>query len=210
MNRWGAALLIAAIGPGCDAGQRADPEFRPRIRQPTYAEASGPVIRIDEAHHNVVATRGRYAPFVATLRADGYVVEPLRVELSPASLADVRLLVIGNALHARNVKDWSLPAPSAFTPAEIRAVHEWVMQGGALLLLVDHMPFPGAAADLAAAFGIEFLNGYVEDPETWAPTVFRRDDGTLVAHPVTDGIEQLDRVDAVSAEPSVSLSWSSE
>jgi hypothetical protein len=125
-------------------------------------------------------------------------VRPFRAAFSSAALADVRLLVIGNPLHSRNVKDWSLPTPSAFAPTEIRAVHAWVLQGGALLLLADHMPFAGAAADLAAAFGVEFLNGFVEDPETWDPVVFRRAEGTLTDHPVTYGLEPLDRVNAVA------------
>jgi hypothetical protein len=156
------------------------------------------VVWIDEAYHNIVATAGRYAPFVATLRADGYRVAALRSAFTADALADARLLVVGNPLHASNVDDWSLPTPSAFSPAEVRAVHDWVRQGGGLLLLVDHMPFPGAAAELAAAFGIEFLNGFVEDPETWDPVVFRRDDGTLRDHAVIRGFASGGRVDSVA------------
>jgi hypothetical protein len=187
-------LLIAIALLGCHSGQRADPAFRPLIENPTYAPGEGPVIWIDEAHHNVVATTGRYRPFVASLVADGYEVKPFRSQFSSISLREVDLLVIGNPLHPRNLNDWSLPAPSAFTPAEIRALYEWVNRGGALFLLVDHMPFPGAAGDLAKEFGMEFLNGYVEDPETWDPIVFRRSEGTLVNHPVTDGGSTVDAV----------------
>jgi len=57
--RWCATLLIIGGVLGCDSGQRADPAFRPVIRQPTYTEGSGPVIWIDEPHHNIVATTGR-------------------------------------------------------------------------------------------------------------------------------------------------------
>jgi hypothetical protein len=74
-------------------------------------------------------------------------------------LKGVDVLVISNALHERNVKDWSLPNPSAFTQDEIAVLHKWVEQGGSLFLIVDHMPFPGAASDLAKAFGTEFRNG---------------------------------------------------
>jgi hypothetical protein len=35
-----------------------------------------------------------------------------------------------------------------------------VEKGGSLFLIADHMPFPGAASDLAKAFGVEFSNGY--------------------------------------------------
>lgn len=191
-------LLIGGAVLGCESGQRADPAFKPLIREPTDAVGAGPVIWIDERHNNIVATTGRYRPFVASLMADGYVVKPFCDEFASRSLDEVGVLVIGNPLHPRNLDDWSLPAPSAFSPTEIRALFDWVTEGGALLLLVDHMPFPGAAGDLARAFGMEFLNGYVEDPETWEPIVFRRVDGTLVSHPVTDGGSTTDRVDAVA------------
>lgn len=191
-------LLIGGAVLGCESGQRADPAFKPLIREPTHAVGSGPVIWIDERHNNIVATTGRYRPFVASLTADGYVVKPFRDEFASTTLDELGVLVIGNPLHPRNDDDWSLPAPSAFSPTEIRALFDWVTEGGALLLLVDHMPFPGAAGDLARAFGMEFLNGYVEDPETWEPIVFRRVEGTLVSHPVTDGGSTTDRVDAVA------------
>lgn len=191
-------IVVGVAVLGCASGQRADPAFRPAIAEPTHALGSGPIIRVDEAHHNIVATTGRYRPFVASLEADGYVVRPFREEFSSTSLAEVRVLVIGNPLHRSNLDDWSLPAPSAFAPPEVDAVLEWVVRGGSLLLLVDHMPFPGAAGDLAEAFGLEFLNGYVEDPETWGPIVFQRDDGTLGSHPITDGGSTADRVDVVA------------
>lgn len=194
----GFVLLLPLFVSGCGSGQRADPAFRPLVRDPTHAKGAGPVIWIDEAHNNVVATAGRYAPFVAALRADGYVVSPFRETFSASTLSDAKFLVIGNPLHARNIDDWSLPAPSAFTPSEVRAVHDWVTGGGSLLLLVDHMPFPGAAGDLAAAFGLRFLNGYVEDPATWEPIVFHRDDGTLRSHAVTNGASADHRVTAVA------------
>lgn len=191
-------LLVGSAVLGCESGQRADPAFEPLIREPTHAPGAGPVIWIDEGHHNIVTTTGRYRPFGGSLAADGYVVKPFRAPFSLASLGEVGVLVIGNPLHPSNRDDWSLPTPSAFTPAEIHALFEWVNQGGALLLLVDHMPFPGASGELARAFGVEFLNGYVEDPQTWDPIVFRRVEGTLGSHPVTDGGSTTDRVDAVA------------
>lgn len=68
--------------------------------------------------------------------------------------------MISNPLHERNIRDWSLPTPSAFTKEEIAALKNWVERGGSLLLIADHMPFPGAAGDLAKAFEVEFSNGY--------------------------------------------------
>ncbi|NIQ57151.1 MAG: hypothetical protein GWN71_28375, partial [Gammaproteobacteria bacterium] len=75
------------------------------------------------------------------------------------------LLVISNALDSSNVNDWRRPIRPAFTEAEIEAVRAWVEDGGALLLIADHMPFPGAAAGLAAAFGVTFNDGFAFDPD---------------------------------------------
>ena len=79
---------------------------------------------------------------------------------SKDSLAEAQVLVIANSLAEANVKKWKLPTPSAFGDDEVAAIVEWVEGGGSLLLIADHMPFPGATADLAEAFGIFFSNGF--------------------------------------------------
>ncbi len=82
---------------------------------------------IDEAHHNFHTAEGRYAPFAKLLRRDGYRVEAWRTPFG--ALRGVDVLVISNALHKRNEKDWSLPTPSAFTTEEIGVVRSWVESG---------------------------------------------------------------------------------
>ena len=133
------SLLLGALAimASCSPSQQVDTAYRPPIPNPTHELGRGPVIWIDQAHNNIVTAEpsSRYTPFVAALRADGYVVRRLRSSFTPPTLNSVRVLVIGNALHSRNVNDWSLPTPSAFTADEIRAVHRWVFEGGRLLLL---------------------------------------------------------------------------
>ncbi|MEM7476174.1 MAG: hypothetical protein AAF483_14360, partial [Planctomycetota bacterium] len=80
---------------------------------------------------------------------------------SKESLQGLQLLVIANAIARENEKKWILPTPSAFTDAEIQAVRDWVAGGGSLMLIADHMPFPGAAEKLAKEFGVtEWRNGF--------------------------------------------------
>ncbi|MGQ0714649.1 MAG: DUF4350 domain-containing protein [Gemmatimonadaceae bacterium] len=148
------ALVAARVGA---AQQLPDTAFNPRIAQPSYAEGRGPVILIDEAHENFHTAGGRYLAFARLLRRDGYVVRPNTVRLTRAALEGARVLVIANALHERNRDDWDLPTPSAFTAEEVAAMREWVAGGGSLLLIADHMPFPGAVDHLAAAFGVFFI-----------------------------------------------------
>jgi hypothetical protein len=142
---------------------------------------------------------GRYAPFARLLRADGYVVEPLRAPLSAESLRRARVLVIANAMADRNAGgDWTLPTPGAFTAAEVTAVRRWVEAGGALLLIADHMPFGGAAEDLAAAFGAFITNGYATDDTCAADEFhFSRANGLLADHPITRGRDATERVTEV-------------
>lgn len=165
---------------------------------PAYARGAGPVVLVDEAHANFHTIGGRYGPFRRLLEADGYVVRANRAPFSAESLRGASVLVIANALHPDNAASWRLPTPSAFTAAEVAAVHEWVQGGGALVLIADHMPFPGAAGPLAAAFGVDFRNGFAFDStERNGRTVFRRSDGTLASHPVTQGRGAAERIDSI-------------
>ena len=176
----------------------ADTAYAPPIERPTFASGEGPLVLIDEAHHNFHTAGGRYWAFADLLRRDGYVVEASADPFTDETLARARVLVIANALADRNVEDWSLPTPSAFTPAEIEAVARWVAGGGSLLLIADHMPIAGNAEALAAAFGLRFQNGFAFDSANGeGKAVFRRSDGGLREHPITDGRSGETAVDSV-------------
>jgi len=191
------SLLLVLYG--CvQAQQIGDPDFDPRIDNPAYPAGKGPTVLIDEAHNNFHTAEGRYRPFAELLRKDGYRVTAFEGKLTPNSLQNGDILVIANALHKSNVESWALPTPSAFTKKEISAVEEWVRNGGALLLIADHMPFPGAANDLAAAFGFIFNNGFAHAPSKGGQgTRFSREDGSLRDHQVTRGSAPDEKIDFV-------------
>ncbi|HJU68236.1 MAG TPA: DUF4350 domain-containing protein [Gemmatimonadaceae bacterium] len=192
--------VAIAIALPAAAQQVSDTSFNPRITQPAYAEGRGPVVLIDEAHENFHTAEGRYLAFARLLRRDGYVVRSNKARLTKAALDGARILVIANALHERNRDDWDLPTPSAFTPEEITAIREWVAAGGSLLLIADHMPFPGAVDHLAAAFGIFFVNGFAQDStKEDGSLVFRRTTGSLGAHAIVNGRSPAERVDSVTS-----------
>ncbi|UCC99669.1 MAG: hypothetical protein JSW66_07240, partial [Phycisphaerales bacterium] len=193
-----ACCLCLVLCLSCNSEQQlGDTSFVPHIEKPTFDIGRGPVVKIDEAHHNFHTMNGRYFAFAEVLRRDGYQVEPNTSEFNLDSLRSCSILVIANALNIRNTEDWSLPTPSAFTDDEIEIVRQWIENGGALFLIADHMPFPGAAEKLAAAFGFEFSNGFALDTLKEGPDVFRRSDGSLRAHEITDGKEPSGRVDSV-------------
>jgi uncharacterized protein (DUF2249 family) len=194
-----AVLVTSALGaPRAGAQQVADTSFRPPIPDPAYRTGRGPVVMLDEAHFNFHTAEGRYKPFAELLRRDGYVVKSSRLKFSRASLRGGRILVIANPLAERNRTDWSLPTPSAFSEEEVEAVRVWVKGGGSLLLIADHMPFPGAAGTLASAFGVRFSNGYAMDEKGQGPMLFKLSDGSLREHQITRGRAAAERVTTVA------------
>ena len=69
-----------------------------------------------------------------------------------------------------------------------RLLTDWVMDGGSLFIITDHMPDPAAVAELAAAFGIWVNNGYAFrglPPGRAEPLIFQKEIGTLADHPLT-------------------------
>ena len=173
------------------AQQAVDTSFHPRVERATYPAGAGPLVLFDAAHNSMHSVDRSFRPFAELLRLDGYRVEPLGTKLTADSLARADILVMVNVLAAGNVGNWKLPTPSAHTPEEIEAVRRWVNDGGSLLLVADHMPFPGATRELAREFGFDFVNNFAIDTATWDPIVFRRNDGSLNAHAITDGIDSI-------------------
>ena len=191
------AVLLPLLAGGAVAQQVPDTDFAPPIPRPAFPEGEGPIVLVDAAHNNFHTADGRYSAFAALLRRDGFVVESSDQPFTRASLARAAVLVIANAIADENVQDWVLPTPSAFSPAEIEAVEEWVAGGGALLLIADHMPIAGNAEALAAVFGLRFYNGFAFDEDGGGQSVFSRARGSLRAHPITDGRTGEARVDSV-------------
>lgn len=186
-------LLIILIFPGWLFSQQIpDTTFNPIIRNPEYKNGKGSLIFIDEGHHNFHTKEGRYLPFARLLEKDGYVVKGYKGEFTKEKLDAGKILVIANALNKVNVDNWSLPTPSAFTEDEIKIAAKWVHDGGCLFLIADHMPWPGAAAKLAAVFGFKFYNGFNFDVIN--PAYFRASDGTIVKNIITLGRDSSETV----------------
>ena len=191
-------LITHFLIQNVNAQQIADTTFNPTIENPAYKVDQGPVIFIDEAHHNFHTMGGRYQGFAKLLLKDGYQLKPFKEKFTDAGLEKGKILVISNALHERNIEDWSLPTPAAFTKEEIKTVNQWVKNGGSLFVIADHMPFPGAAADLAGSFGFKFYNGFALDTtKRGGIDMFYRDKGTVKDNAITNGKNKTERIDSV-------------
>ena len=91
------SLALTAAAPALAQQQMVDPDFRPVVERPAWAEGQGPVVVIDEAHANFHRMEGQYAPFAALLRADGYRVMAGTKAFDAGGLEGVEVLVIANA-----------------------------------------------------------------------------------------------------------------
>ena len=204
MRRFALAFGLFALSlatPVLAQQQMTDPDFRPEVARPAYA-ADGPVVVIDGAHANFHTADGRYAPFAALLRADGYRVRGGTSAFDAGGLDGVDVLVIANA--------GPVDGGSPFTASEIAAVEAWVRGGGRLLLIADHAPFGAAAADLAARFGVGMGQGWTFEPADNAngltsQLVYSRENGRLGDHAITRGRDADEAIAAVTAFTGQSL-----
>lgn len=187
-------LVCSLLSSAVFAQQVPDSAFMYRAGAPAYAQGKGPVVVLDEAHFNFHTLGGRYYAFGRVLTGDGYVLRPGTEPFTRTSLKDARILVMANALP--DTGEWNLPTASAVTPDECTAVKQWVSEGGSLFLIADHMPFGGAAADLGAAFGFNWVNGFAFRKDE-GREVFSRKTGNLLPNAVTDGAGPAERIDSI-------------
>lgn len=155
---------------------------------------------MDVAHNNFQSaerTPGGFKPFAKLLRGDGYRVRESSQKFTAEMLADCDILVIASATGDDNLRDWAFPHPSAFTRREIEALYQWIRNGGGLLLITDHAPIPGAAADLGTMLGVVALDGYAQLRQAPKPDVFSREDGNLAGHAIFRGRSESERVESV-------------
>lgn len=184
-------LLILFI-PCFSMGQQlADSDFDYPIEAPLFEQGKGPVVAIDQGHNNFHTLNGRYAPFARLLTKDGFRLTSLDGKLDIKKLSQIDILVISNPIHQSNLGNWVLPNPSAYTQTEIDALKNWVRKGGRLFLIADHMPFGGAAANLAEAFGFSFTNGFARFPTQQGFDTFQKTNKTILSHTVTEGVGQV-------------------
>jgi len=192
-------LLIVLILPNWSFSQQvADTLYSPKIQNSVYEPGEGPIVFIDEGHHNFHTKNGRYKAFSNLLERDGYKVKEYKGKFNENNLSEGKILVISNALNEINVEDWVLPNPSAFSKTEIEVVKKWVNAGGSLFLIADHMPMAGAAKDLAMMFEFEFTNGFVFDTINRGPAYFNLKEKTLTESIITKGRDSSESVDQIA------------
>jgi hypothetical protein len=192
--------IFCTLSGMLNAQQVGDSTYLPPILVPEYEAAEGPVVFIDEGHHNFHTKEGRYKAFATLLERDGYNVRPYIDTFTPDKLAKGEILVISNALNEKNVENWFVPTYSAFSDTEIQVLKQWVLDGGSLFLIADHMPMGGAAKKLAAAFNFKFTDGFAMEAKTEGKRgYFSRKNKSLEENSITNGRRESERVQEVTS-----------
>lgn len=195
MKRTITFVIVSCITFNLLAQQVPDSSFQYTPKKAAYKKGGGPVVYIDEAHNNFHTLSTRYYTFGEVIKNDGYRVAPFTQKFTAESLKDCEILVIANA--RADTLAWELPTPSAFTKEEAASLKKWVEDGGALFLIADHMPCPGAARLIGKSFGINLYNGYALSRKD-GPETFTRAAGTLKDNIITNGRNTSERVDSIT------------
>lgn len=199
---WALAGLLGLSGAAMAQEQVGDRDWRPRVEQPAFA-ADGPIILVDQGHGSEQRLEGRFRAFAYLAKVDGFRIEASRTPFDAAdALASVSVLVIANPARPEG----SPEGTSAFSPAEIGAIAEWVANGGALLLAADHSPHGAAAEALAARFGVKMGRGYafqIAGQAVSANLIYPRP--AMADHPIIDGRTPAESVNLVQTFTGQSL-----
>jgi hypothetical protein len=193
-------FCLVSISGYTEHSQIPDEYWTPAVSNPVFPQGDGPIVLVDAAHGNFHTIDGRFRAFSDLLQLDGYRVLSATSTVTPGFLEQASVFVISNAVHGGHDAEWTLPTPPAFTSDEIGLIVDWVAGGGSLLLIADHMPFPGATANLASEFGIIFLNGFARKSLTEGGTLsFTRTSGSLADHAITRGRFDSEKIESITS-----------
>ncbi len=171
-----------------------------------------PLILIDRGHNNWFWRPDETDPVMHEyLIESGFQVQSNDGAYTRKMLGGVQIVQTGNAFPPGDNEDWSQPAFSAFSKGEIKLLQEWVKEGGSLLVVVEHMPFPAAYTDLLRAFGVEVSDGFAldgtklddlsqADVADAGYLVFHHKDGLLADHPILNGTSGFEKIDFVTTD----------
>lgn len=179
-------FIFSLLSFGLNAQQLVDSGYQVKNTQDYFLNTHRPRVLIDAAHANFHTLEGKYQPFAKVLRRAGFAVSSNQKSIDKELLKGADIFVIANALHPKNRKNWDLPNYPAFSRSEIEVLFNWVKEGGSLMLIADHMPFPKAAEELAEIFGFHFSNSYVEILGS-REQYFEISDNSLQSHAILTG-----------------------
>jgi len=140
-----------------------DSPFNASVSNPRYAKGKGPAVLIDAGHHNFIVEMGLIKPFVDLSNFDGYKPKIDSGVFTTAYLAKYQIVVITPAMPFKFGSKKEVTTEITYTTDELNALHEWVSNGGRLLMFSEHAPIDKSVTPLFNKFGIQLSIGIVSD-----------------------------------------------
>jgi hypothetical protein len=200
---------------------------------PGHGQHSIPILLYDEAHHNHPSA-GPINALLDIARSAGVEVRIGRRPLDEELTSRPQVLIVSGAMPVPRDDFFARfsGAPGAamaaywmddrmvFSDVEVRAVVDWIMAGGSLLLIIDHAPQGAAAGNLVRGLGADVRNGFTWDGLFLPPgyvagdgtragrtsnILFSRETGRIGDHPITAGSSDRTKVNAVATYVGTSI-----
>jgi hypothetical protein len=175
-----------------------DSPFNAQVANPKYNKGMGPRVLIDAGHHNFIVELGLAKPFIDVASSDGYLVVIDSMQFTKEYLSNYKLVVILPAMPFTFGSKKQVTDEITFSTDELNALHEWVLNGGRLLMFSEHAPIDKSVTPLFNKFGIQSSIGIVSDSLYCDSAIkissyqtllkFTRKNGLLnTEHPITKG-----------------------
>ena len=192
-----------------------DSSFNANVVHPKFKKGYGPKILIDAGHNNFAVELGLTKPLFDVASSDGYQIKIDSMQFTKEYLSNYNIVVILTAMPFKfGSEDFSLffngqkqADVFTFTTDELNALHEWVSDGGSLLMFSEHAPIDKSVTPLFNKFGIQLSTGIVVDslnsdtpiemPTSWNHSLlkFTSTNGLLnTKHPITKGEKKKERI----------------
>lgn len=175
-----------------------DTPFDATTDHPKYAKDKGPAVLFDAGHFNFIVHLGLANPLIDVATADGYRVTVDSMKFTKSYLSNFKIIVIFPAMPFKFGSKKQVTDEITFTSDELNALHEWVDEGGSLLMFNEHAPIDKSVTPLFNKFGIQLSIGIIVDSiyhdtssiaaNKESLLMFTRSNGLLnTQHPITQG-----------------------
>jgi hypothetical protein len=203
-------LLALCLFMTCTAQAQMlnDSPFDAHVAHPKYKSGQGPSILFDAGHFNFIVHMGLAKPLIDVATSDGYRVSVDSLKFTKSYLSKYKMLVIFPAMPFTFGSKKQVTDEITFTPDELTALHDWVSEGGSLLMFDEHAPIDKSVTPLFNKFGIQLSIGIVSDslnyetkytiPGKESLLTLTRSNGLLNPnHPITQGEKAGEQINKI-------------
>lgn len=192
------ATLLLFTNLALSAQMLNDSPFNATVQNPKYAIGKGPKVLFDAGHFNFIVKWGLAKPLIDVATSDGYQIKIDSMQFSKSYLADYKLIVIMPAMPFEFGSKNIITNEITFKPEELNALHDWVNNGGRLLMFSEHAPIDKSVTPLFNKFGIQLSIGIMADSNNCDSSIkiagyqtllkFTKNNGLLnMNHPIVKG-----------------------